>query len=122
MLKDVTVYSLQVNLWILQVLREKTIGNDRMLQDILKHRCELFLSGVKLAEQISQCVKSVTNLHIKLDTPIPRQCLTQIYQLIEYLKMFKLIFQLLSDFMANSVGFIVQYLQFQALFIVSNAR
>lgn len=106
----------------MQILREKMVGNDMMQQDILKNRCELFLGGVKLAEHISQCIKSVTNLHIKLGTPIPKQCLTLIYQLVEYLRMIKLIFQLQADFVANSVGFIVQYLQFQALFIVSNAR
>jgi hypothetical protein len=119
--KDVMYYSVQISLWILQMMKESRIGTDNIKHDLLKFRCELINQGLQFAGQISFLIKSITNLHIKLGVAMQKPCLQSVYKLVEYLKTIKLTFQLNSMFLANTVGCIIQYLQFQALFVIKNA-
>ncbi|CAO1421142.1 unnamed protein product [Diamesa serratosioi] len=120
--KDTSQYASQISLWIIQMHKESQIGSWNIKQDSLKIRCEMFHQGLSYAGQISHIIKSITNLHMKLAIAMPKQLIPGIYKLIEYLRIIKNTFDQYTSFIVDSIGFVMQHLQYQALVIVTGCK
>lgn len=122
LVNDVQKLTQETCLWVIQfstiLNRETTV----VALDELKERCKFFLFGVKLAGDISRMLKTILNLHAALAKPMTKGVVLQLCKLIELLKSIEIIYQNHYFLIAESMNHVTQYLAYQALNSIINAK
>lgn len=87
-----------------------------------KNLCGLFLQGLKYAGQLSNLIKSITNLHVLLHLKMAKPTLLSICKLIEYLRIAQLTFQNNFVKIGQIIQCVIQYLTYKTLFIIATVK
>lgn len=116
--RDATSYSQQIFTWICKVQAQSKVGNEKLTENLLQTRCEIFYQGLTIAGEMSFLIKTVINLHAKFGQLLSKSLASSIYKLIENLKIINATYHEHSTFISDSIAFVFQYLQFHTLNII----
>nr|CAD7441834.1 unnamed protein product [Timema bartmani] len=120
--KNTQTFIFQICFWTIQL--ESTLQQESLslkLED-LNQRCDLFLQGVQYASNISQLLKTITNLHVSLAKPIMKTAVIALCKLVELLKGIEHTYHRNYMSISESINHVVQYLTFRILTIVGATK
>ncbi|KAK6627560.1 hypothetical protein RUM44_010038 [Polyplax serrata] len=119
---DIQKLTQETCLWVIQfntiLSQEKSVG----LLDDLREKGKLILSGVRLASNISRVLKTILNLHAALSKPMTKAVVLQLCKMAELLKGIESVYQHHYFLVAASINHIGQYLAYQVLNVIKNAK
>lgn len=78
--------------------------------------------GLILAHTVKYNMETVLNLHTALGRPMGKACALSVCSLVESLKAIEHTYHRHSSLLADSLPHVIQYLTYQVLSIISNAK
>lgn len=120
---DVQKFTNETCFWVIQISTLLEVQERKNLTlDDLKNQCTVLLNGVKLAGEVSFHLKTVMNLHAALGKPMTKTVVLALCKLVELLKSIERTYQHHYFRIAQSVNHVLQYLNYQILNIIINAK
>ncbi|GAB0101012.1 WASH complex subunit 4 [Sergentomyia squamirostris] len=120
--KEVNSFAYATMSWILQMVAEYRMAKNEVKIDQIRRRASLFAGGLKLAGKMSHCIKCITNLHVICQQPMQKITVMSVCKLLEVREVIREVFQQQKAFVVESIGSIIQHLQYQAVYLVIAAR
>lgn len=115
-------YTLEVCQWVIQLNTALNNDKSKITLNELKEQCGLLLTGVRLSSDISRLLKTILNLHAALGKPMTKIVVLYLCKLVELLKSIETSYQYHIFVIADSINHVLQYLVYQALSAISNAK
>uniref|UniRef100_A0A8C4QNR8 WASH complex subunit 4 n=1 Tax=Eptatretus burgeri TaxID=7764 RepID=A0A8C4QNR8_EPTBU len=117
--KEIQSYYMVVGAWMSKM--DSTVLKGPFSND-LASRCNLFIQGILYAFNLSNIIRTTMNLHATLQKPMTKTTVKALFRLVELLQAIQFTFHCRSMLVAESISHISQYLQYQALCIISAAK
>ncbi|XP_065176385.1 WASH complex subunit 4-like [Sycon ciliatum] len=118
--RDAHNYYLQVTQWAVRM--ENTLRRGNSLAEDLSNRAVVFITGLLYAYQLSHHVRTVMNLHVRLQKPMNKSSVLALCRMVELMKTVQFTFHRHSMYVAESITQIIQHYNFNLLTIIGAAK